>query len=70
MGAKSTQIYKPRVGGSNKNLQNYTPEQLEYQYKVNEDLLHFFGYVVDEKNPENNTPFFDYKGKAKDENLT
>jgi hypothetical protein len=26
MGSASTQIYKPRSGGSNKNLMNYTPE--------------------------------------------
>lgn len=26
MDKKSTQVYKPRSGGSNKNLGNYTPE--------------------------------------------
>jgi len=30
MDKKSTQVYKPRSGGSNKNLANYTPEQIEY----------------------------------------
>lgn len=69
MGSKSTQVYKPRSGGSNKNLANYTSDQLKYQSETNEDLIHFFGYVVDEKNPENNTPYFDYHGKAKAENL-
>ncbi len=31
MGKASTQVYKPRSGGSNKNLHNYTQEQLDYQ---------------------------------------
>jgi len=31
-------------------------------------LLHVFGYVED-GNPENKTPYFDYKGKASAENI-
>ena len=69
MGAASTQIYKPRSGGSNKNLMNYTPEQLEYKTSELEKLVHFFGYAVDEKNPNNITPYFDYKGTAKKESV-
>ena len=68
MDKKSTQVYKPRSGGSNKNLANYTPEQIEYQMTHNEDLIHYFGYSAD-GNPNNNTPYFDYKGKAKAENV-
>jgi len=68
MGKSANQAYKPRSGGSNKNLMNYTEEQLKYQYHTNEDLLHFFGYVED-GNPDNNTPYFDYKGKASTENV-
>lgn len=68
MGSSSTQVYKPRSGGSNKNLQNYTEEQLEYVKKMNEDLIHYFGYVND-GNPNNITPFFDFKGQAKPESI-
>jgi hypothetical protein len=68
MGAASTQVYKPRQGGSNKNLQNYTQEQLDYVYKHNEQLIHYFGYAADGKE-DNVTPFFDFKGKADPENV-
>lgn len=34
----------------------------------NEELIHYFGYSAD-GNPENNTPYFDYKGKAKPQNV-
>ena len=30
--------------------------------------MHLFGYV-DDNNPDNNTPYFDYKGKANPENV-
>lgn len=30
----------------------------------NEELIHYFGYSADD-NPNNITPYFDYKGKAK-----
>jgi hypothetical protein len=63
LGSKASQIYKPRSGGTNKNLQNYTPEMLAYQKKVNEELIHFFGYAKDGR-PDNITPFFDFEGKA------
>ena len=70
MGSKRNQTYKPRQGGTNRNLKNYTPEQLEYVKAYNEELFHMFGYVKDEERiPENNTPFLDYEGKAKPENV-
>ncbi len=34
----------------------------------NEDLIHYFGYV-DDGRPNNNTPYFNYEGKAKPENV-
>jgi hypothetical protein len=52
-------VYKPRSGGINKNLKNYTPEQLEYAKNYNEELLHIFGYA-DDNDPNNITPFFDF----------
>ena len=48
---------------------NYTSEQLEYKTNELEKLVHFFGYAVDEKNPHNITPYFDYKGNAKKESV-
>lgn len=36
--------------------------------KTNEDFIHLFGYT-DDGRPNNNTPYFDYKGKAKPENV-
>ena len=68
MGKDATVVYKPRSGGINKNLSNYKPEQLEYTKNYNEDMIHFFGYAEDGKE-ENRTPFFDYQGKAKPENV-
>lgn len=66
MGSKSNQTYAPRQGGTNRNLKNYLPEQLEYTKEHNEELFHTFGYVKDEERiPDNNTPFLDYEGKAK-----
>ena len=64
LGSKASQIYKPRSGGTNKNLQNYTPEMLDYQKSVNEELIHLFGYAKDDR-ADNNTPFFDFEGKAR-----
>ena len=70
MGSKRNQVYKPREGGTNRNLKNFLPEQLEYTKALNEDLFHTFGYVKDEERiPNNNTPFLDYNGKAKPENV-
>ncbi len=34
----------------------------------NEEIIHYFGYV-DDGRPNNNTPYFNYKGKAKPENV-
>ena len=71
MGAKKNQTYKPRQGGTNRNLQNYTPEQIEYTKNYNEELFHIFGYVKDdEKLPNNVTPFLDFEGKAKPESVS
>lgn len=65
MGAKKNQTYKPRQGGTNRNLANYTPEMLEYTKNYNEKLFHIFGYVKDdERLPNNNTPFMDFEGGA------
>ena len=70
MGSKKNQTYTPRQGGTNRNMKNYLPEQLEYTKEYNEDLFHIFGYVKDdERIPDNNTPFLDYEGKAKPENV-
>jgi len=47
MGAKSTQVYKPRQSskGANKNLKHYTEEMIAYAKEKAGDLLHVFGYV-------------------------
>jgi hypothetical protein len=34
----------------------------------NEEIIHYFGYV-DDGRPDNNTPYFNYKGKAQPENV-
>ena len=66
MGAKKNSAYKPRQGGTNRNAGNYLPEQIDYTKHYNEDLFHIFGYVKDdERNPNSNTPFLDYQGRAK-----
>jgi len=64
MGSKKNQTYKPRQGGTNRNLINFLPEQIEFTKQYNEDLFHIFGYVKDKRLPDNNTPFLDYEGKA------
>lgn len=64
LGAKSTQVYKPKSTGTNKNLKHYTQEMIEYAKEKAGDLLHIFGYVdVDESFVGENknycrTPFF------------
>ena len=71
MGAKKNQTYKPRQGGTNKNMKNYLPEQIEFTKAYNEDIFHIFGYVKDEvRNAENaHTSFLDFEGKAKPQNV-
>lgn len=70
MGAKKNQTYKPRQGGTNRNLNNYSSAQIEYTKNHNEEFFHTFGYVKDEERlPGNNTPFLDFKGQAKPENV-
>ena len=49
MGAEKNRVYKPRLGGSNKNLKNFTREQIAYCKQVNEELFHVFGYAKDER---------------------
>lgn len=66
MGSEKNRVYKPRSGGSNKNLKNFTREQIAYCKEVNEELFHVFGYAKDERE-ENNTPFLDFEGKARPE---
>ena len=34
----------------------------------NEEIFHIFGYAKDDR-PENTTPFVDYQGKARQENI-
>jgi len=41
----------------NKNLHNYTPDQLSYLKDKLEDMIHFFGYA---KRGDNLYGFFDY----------
>lgn len=70
MGAKKNQTYKPRQGGTNKNTQNYLPEQIEFTKRHNEELFHIFGYVKDEvNNPGSSTGYLDFEGTAKPENV-
>ena len=66
--AEKNQTYKPRQGGVNKNLKNYTAEQYEYMKQTNEEIFHILGYAKDERE-DNITPFIDYEGKAKLENV-
>ena len=70
MGAKKNQTYKPRQGGTNKNMANYLPEQIEFTKNHNEELFHIFGYVKDEeRNPGSHTDYLDFNGMAKPENV-
>jgi len=45
MSAKAQQVYKPRSGGSNRNLDKYTKELLKLCYDKLEPLVHLFGYT-------------------------
>ena len=45
---EKNQSYKPRQGGTNKNLKNYTPEQFEHMKQANEEIFHILGYVKTE----------------------
>ena len=71
LGAKKNTAYKPRVGGTNKNLKNYRPEQMELVKTENEEIFHIFGYADMSKEGkeyadiESHTPFMDFEGKAK-----
>lgn len=70
LGSKSTQVYKPKSTGANKNLKHYTQEMIEYAKEKAGDLLHIFGYVdVDESYTSENknycrTPFFQIDSTA------
>jgi len=61
-GEEQNIIYTPRVGSYNKNLEKYSPEQLEYIKEELEELLHYWGYSA---YPGNHLGFFDFKGKAR-----
>ena len=50
------------------NMAQYTQEMLDYSAKVNEEVFHIFGYAKDDRE-DNTTPWVDYKGKAKPENV-
>lgn len=45
MGTKANQVYKPRSGTVNKNLDKYTDEMLLEVKDKMEELIHFFGYA-------------------------
>ena len=68
MGDKAGQVYKPRVGKANKNIDNFTPEMLEAVKTTNERFHHTFGYVKT-NDKDNRTPFLDYKGTASAESI-
>ena len=42
---------------------------LEYFKETNEEMFHIFGYAKDDRD-DNNTPFMDYEGKARPENVS
>jgi len=70
MSASKQQVYKPRSGSVNKNLEKYTKEMLEFVYKELEPIVHIFGYAKDDPNAnKTNTEFFDFKGKASQTSL-
>lgn len=67
MGAKATQVYKPRQGSNagSKNLKHYTDEMIAYAKEKAGDLLHVFGYtdvdpnlIQSERQSDNRTPVF------------
>ena len=41
---------------------------VQYAAEVNEDIFHIFGYAKDDRE-DNTTPFIDYEGKARPENV-
>ena len=64
-GKAKTTLYKPREGGINKNLNRFTPTQMEWIRKTCGEYLDFFNYNKGETNffeglPERtNGPSFD-----------
>jgi hypothetical protein len=63
----SHSIYKLKSTQTlNRNIDLYTPEQLEFIRTELKDFLYFFGYVANEADPANNTPFFNYDHKSED----
>lgn len=45
MDASKQQVYKPRSGTVNRNLDKYTKEMLQYVYDELEPYVHMFGYT-------------------------
>ena len=41
---------------------------VQYAAEVNEEIFHIFGYAKDDRE-DNTTPFIDYEGKARPENV-
>lgn len=65
MDASKQQVYKPRSGTVNRNLDKYTKEMLQFVYDEIEPYAHMFGYTKGDPHAEKtNTEFFDYQGKA------
>ena len=65
-------LYKPRSagGGFHKHESKMSKENADYLRDKLEHLLHFFGYVKDEREGGlNNFEFYDYKGKASKESV-
>lgn len=45
MDASKQQVYKPRSGTVNRNLDKYTKEMLQFVYDELEPYVHMFGYT-------------------------
>ena len=60
--------YKPRNEGKGTNYEHFEPEMIKRMADKNEDIFHIFGYAKDDRE-DNTTPFIDYEGKARPENV-
>ena len=61
------QVYKLKSTQTlNRNIDKYTKEQLLYIQSELKDYLYYFGYVVNDEDPLNNTPFFTYDHSPED----
>lgn len=62
------QVYKLKSTKTlNRNIDKYTPEQLDYIKSELKDYFFYFGYVANSEDPENNTPFFEYDDTLADQ---